>query len=476
MSKSAQSQRAGALNSLFRNYEGPVFAIRFWDGWRWASSDRSNPACTVVFHSESALQAMIAKPSEITLGEAFLKKEIDVEGDLFSVFELVEHVLQCPRSWRQRTMEIISGLGLGLRRWWERGTVHSQERDQSAISYHYDQPVDFYRAWLGESLVYSCAYFDSAFDEIEQAQADKLELICRKLRLQPGERFLDVGCGWGSLILHAASKHRVNAQGITISQQQATTAESRIRQSRMNNCCQADLLDYREAPHRFETFDKIASVGMFEHVGLKDLPTYFETIHKLLRPGGVFLNHGIARAPYQGMRDSSFVQEFVAPLLQDVLHLRKSRSTSFIDKYVFPDGELVTISQAMSAAEFAGFEVRDVENLREHYELTLRCWVKRLQDKSDELLRLVPEKTYRIWLLYMAGSAAAFRRGDIAVYQALLSKPEHGSSKLPLRRNDWYIHEFRNVKHVQASYEWLRNRGQVSRIPENAKRTQDKRF
>jgi cyclopropane-fatty-acyl-phospholipid synthase len=288
-------------------------------------------------------------------------------------------------------------------------------------------------------MAYSCAYFESPEDSIDKAQTNKLELICRKLRLKPGERFLDIGCGWGSLILHAASQHKVDAKGITISRAQAAVAAERIKKSRLTNTCEVELLDYRKAPEQFAQFDKIASVGMFEHVGLRNMPVYFQTAHKLLKPGGVFLNHAIARGQFQGNRGTSFVFRVVAPFLRDVVMLRRPQNTSFIDKYVFPDGELLTISQAVRGAEAAHFEVRDVENLREHYELTLRRWVDGLRRNADALLKLVPEATYRIWLLYMAGSAAAFRRGDIAVFQTLLCKPEHGNSGLPLRRGDWSL-------------------------------------
>jgi cyclopropane-fatty-acyl-phospholipid synthase len=450
MSESVQLQRMEVFDSLFNEYDGPVFAVRLWDGWRWVSHGRGNPVCTIVFYSLDAVRSLVARPSEITLGEAFLEKEIDVEGDIFSVFDVAEHIFRCPRSQRQRILEVISGVLFGLGNWREHGTSHSLERDRTAITYHYDQPVEFYRAWLGESLAYSCAYFESIDDSLDKAQENKLELICKKLRLQPGERFMDVGCGWGSLILHAASEHNVIAHGITISDKQAAIAAARIHQLRLDARCRAEILDYREAAAHLEPFDKIASVGMFEHVGLKNLPIYFHAIRKLLKPGGVFLNHGIARAPNQGNHGSSYLHHAVVPFLRGVLGLRDTCCDSFIDKYVFPNGELVTIPQAICAAESAGFEVRDVENLREHYDLTLRCWVEGLLKHADMLLQFVPERVFRIWLLYMAGSAAAFRRGDIAVYQTLLSSPERGRSGLPLRRDDWYASEVSSAREAMA--------------------------
>ena len=437
VSESIQFQRNEVLQSIFQGYEGPPFSIRLWDGWRWQSPAKGEPVCTIVFHSEHALQALVIHPSEITLGEAFLSKYIDVEGDIFSVFAVTEHLLQRPRGYRQRLTKFFSGTLFAIDRWWRKGKCHSPERDRVAISHDYDQPLGFYKPWLGESLAYSCAYFQSAADSIDVAQRNKFELICRKLRLHPGDHFLDIGCGWGSLILYAAYKHHVYSHGITLSREQAAVAAARIEAARLTRSCEIELLDYREALSRPLTFDKIASVGMFEHVGLKNLPSYFRTVYKLLKPGGVFLNHGIACSQLSRNLNSSLFDRSIVPFLRDVLFLSPPNA-SFINKYVFPDGELVTISQALEAAESAGFEVRDVENLREHYELTLRRWIEALQEHADELLTQVSETTYRTWLLYMAGSAAAFQRGDIGVYQVLLCRPNHGDSELPLRREDWY--------------------------------------
>lgn len=424
------------LSSIFAGYGGRPFAIRLWDGWQWTSSG-APPACTIVIHSPDALHSLIARPSEITLGGAYISNEIDVEGDLFSVFDVAEHVFQNPRGARQQVIE-------GANRLWHeissrrKGPIHSLKRDSASISYHYDQPIAFYRPWLGNTLVYSCAYFQSSSDAIDTAQSNKLELICRKLRLQPGENLLDIGCGWGSLIMHAASSHKVFAQGITLSREQQSIASERIAKEGLTQRCRAELLDYRNALSHLSTFDKIASVGMFEHVGLKNLPLYFQTAYNLLKPGGVFLNHGIARLRISGDHSWSLLD---TPLMRSISHLsplRQLTKSSFIDKYVFPDGELVPISQALEIAESAGFEVRDVENLREHYELTLRCWYRSLCSNAEYLLQQVSATTYRIWLLYIAGSAAAFRRGDIGVYQTLLSRPKAGKSHLPLTRDDWY--------------------------------------
>lgn len=418
MPKDNQLQRNRLLTELFRDYDGPAFSILLWDGWKWASLPAERPVFTITLNSPKALMSLMTKPDEIGLGEAFIQREIDVEGDIFSVFSVAEYLVNRPRGLMRRVAEFAARAALESRRWITSGFQHSKSRDRASISYHYDLPVEFYRPWLGSTLVYSCAYFRTIQDSLDLAQWQKLDLICQKLRLQPLERFLDVGCGWGSLLLRAAGKYGAHATGITLSRIQAGVTEDRIRNAGLSRTCKVEFRDYRDCNQFSESFDKIASVGMFEHVGLKNLPEYFRTVRGFLRPGGNFLNHGIARSPSSPIRKNSF-----------------------IDRYVFPDGRLVTLSEAVTAAESAGFEVRDVENLREHYEMTLRKWVEGLRQNEATLRNHVSDATYRIWLLYMAGSAAAFRRGDIAVYQMLLSRPKNGRAELPLTREDWYSHD-----------------------------------
>lgn len=418
MTESLQTWGTRTLGALFRDYGGPPFSIRLWDGWTWNSSSQASPVSTIVLATPGALQTLLFEGSQVALGEAYLRKELEIEGDLFSVFAVAEHVLRRPPDLRRRVLRSVSaGLGLGGRL--IRGARHSLGRDRSSIAWHYDQPIEFFRPWLGSTLVYSCAYFETQNDVLDEAQERKLELICRKLRLQPRERFLDIGCGWGSLILCAASRYGAEAHGITLSQEQARIAEQRIVASGLSERCKVRFQDYRELGLAVSAFDKIASVGMFEHVGLENLTAYFGIAYRLLRPGGVFLNHGIARAAGSEQRGDD----------------------SFIARYVFPESDLVTLTETIAAAESAGFEVRDVENLREHYELTLRRWVEALQQCRGSLLQYVSEATYRIWLLYMAGSAAAFRRGELGLCQVLLSRPDRGDSHLPLTRDDWYSPE-----------------------------------
>ncbi|HUB19533.1 MAG TPA: cyclopropane-fatty-acyl-phospholipid synthase family protein [Acidobacteriaceae bacterium] len=416
MTESPHAHLSAALGSLFRGYNGPPFAVRLWDGWRWNCSEADPAACTIRIEQANALHSLLAESSQLALGEAFLHKEIDVEGDLFSAFAPAQYLLGHPAPFRARILRSLAAGASSLSATLRHGPPHSQQRDRESIAYHYDQPVEFFRPWLGRTLVYSCACFERPDDALDAAQERKLDLICRKLRLQPGEHFLDVGCGWGSLILHAARRYRVCAGGITLSRSQENVTRLRIQEDSLEERCRVRFLDYRELDAAQETWDKIASVGMYEHVGLQHLPEYFEKMHALLRPGGVFLNHGIARAP----------------------HALPRGNDSFIARWVFPDGHLVTLTETIAAAENAGFEVRDVENLREHYALTLRLWVRALQASREALLQLVAETTYRIWLLYMAGCAAAFESGDIAVYQTLLSRPDRGRSGLPLTRRDWY--------------------------------------
>ncbi|HXZ03535.1 MAG TPA: cyclopropane-fatty-acyl-phospholipid synthase family protein, partial [Ktedonobacteraceae bacterium] len=296
-----------------------------------------------------------------------------------------------------------------------RGTRHTKERDRQAVAYHYNRSNDFYALWLDRQMVYSCAYFKTPEDDLDTAQEQKMEYICRKLRLQQGERLLDIGCGWGGLVMYAAQHYGVEAYGITLSEPQVELAQRRIQEAGLSGKCNVEVRDYREVTEA-NSFDKIVSVGMFEHVGESLLPTYFKRAWHLLRPGGVFLNHGIASDSFDAVK----------------------AKTSFVNQYVFPDGELLPINCTLRAAETSGFEVRDVESLREHYMLTLRHWVQRLEARAEEVRKLTNDITYRVWRLYMSGSAYGFQTGSNNIYQTLLAKPDRGDSSLPLTRADWY--------------------------------------
>jgi len=394
------------------------FQVQFWDGSVWGAR---HPNFTLILRRPGTLIRMLLAPSELALGEAYIYNDFDVFGDLEEALALGDYLLhQTPAmSERIKLATLLVKAGYQSRHGRKRarlyGLVHSKERDRQAIRYHYDLPVEFYALWLDRNLVYSCAYFHTPEDDLETAQSQKLDYICRKLRLRPGERFLDIGCGWGALILHAAKHYQVNALGITLSALQAEAVNDRIRQAGLAGSCQVAMCDYRDLQGT-ERFDKIASVGMFEHVGEKLLPAYFSRAWQLLSPGGVLLNHGIAYS---------------------ATYFR--RGPSFVEHYVFPDGELVPLNTCLRAAENSGFEVRDVESLREHYALTLRHWVQRLESNADQARRITSDETYRIWRIYMAGSAHGFATGRLNVYQTLLLKTsDHGQSGLPLTRKGWY--------------------------------------
>ncbi len=400
------------------------FAVRLWDGTTWEAQPGQPARFTLVLQHPGALRSMFFPPSELNLGEAYIYNDFDIEGDIEAIFPLAQYIME--GQWGRREQlrygkQLLSLPKSGQPRTLQRsvrlhGARHSRTRDRQAISHHYDRSNEFYALWLDQRMVYSCAYFHAAEDTLDRAQEQKLDYICRKLRLQPGEQLLDIGCGWGGLILYAVQHYGVEAHGITLSQQQATFAQARIKQAGLTDKCRVEVRDYREVtePNRY---DKIVSVGMFEHVGRALLPTYFKQAWHLLRPGGVFLNHGIA------CNGSTPTQ----------------RMSAFIDRYVFPDGELFPISTTLQVAEKSGFEIRDVESLREHYALTLRHWVKRLETNADEVHKLTDDVTYRIWRLYMAGSAYSFQVGQNTIYQSLLAKPDKGDSQLPLTRADWYV-------------------------------------
>lgn len=396
-------------------------SIRFWDGEVWP--DEGEKPVTLVLNHPGALRAMFGSISEVHVAEAYLYGDVDVEGDIESLVAAGASLTADRPGWRDliRLARTVRRLPADhTPRHSERssahlhGRQHSIERDKSAIHYHYDVSNEFFKLWLDERMVYSCAYFRSPSDDIHTAQANKLDYLCRKLRLKPGERLLDIGCGWGALVMWAAAHYGVVATGITLSERQAEYATEQIRRAGLAETCSVQLRDYREIDG---TFDKAVSVGMVEHVGRAMLPVYFQSAYSAIKPGGVFLNHGITCAAGS----------------------ERTGGDSFIDRYVFPDGELVPIYEDLKAAEQAGFEVRDLEDLREHYILTLHNWVQRLEQGHDQAVQHVDELTYRVWRLYMAGSAYGFRIGNIALHQALLSKPTpEGASTLPLTREDWY--------------------------------------
>jgi cyclopropane-fatty-acyl-phospholipid synthase len=378
---------------------------------------------------------MLMPPSQLRLGEAYVRGEFDVEGNLEAATRLGEQLrdrfssarfaartgrllLRLPRPGRRSQLR-----GRGADR---SGQRHSMERDAHAIRSHYDVGNDFYALWLDPAMVYSCAYFPTGTESLAEAQQAKLDHICRKLRLERGERLLDIGCGWGGLIMHAAREYGVHAFGITLSPAQAEWAGSHIRSAKLEDRCAVEVRDYR-ALDGLEPFDKVVSVGMCEHVGHARLPGYFAAAWSALRPGGLFLNHCIVSGqdPKGGRRRS----------------LRKFlwREGRFTDRHVFPDGQLPVLGPMLEVAEAQGFETRDVESLREHYATTLRHWVQRLEAAREEATGLTSPETYRTWRIYMANSARQFAAGRMGLAQALLARPDgRGVVEVPRSREDLY--------------------------------------
>ncbi|MDY6849397.1 MAG: cyclopropane-fatty-acyl-phospholipid synthase family protein [Thermodesulfobacteriota bacterium] len=411
------------FDDVFGEADVAPFAIRLWDGSIWHHGN-GNPHFTLELKHPGALDTLFRRPTELTLGEAYIFDDFDIQGDLKACFDLGDHLIGQSRTIAEKLR--LAGQIFRLRAVRRReshenraarlkGRLHSRERDKEAIRYHYDVSNDFYRLWLDQRMVYSCAFFHSPQDSLDEAQLRKLDYICRKLRLKPGERLLDIGCGWGGMIIHAAQNYGVNAVGITLSEPQAELANARIREAGLEDHCRVEVCDYRDLDES-EPFDKLVSIGMFEHVGEQNLPTYFEKAYDLLKPGGVFLNHGITLS-------------MMNP---------PAKGPTFIDKYVFPDGDLLPVSTSLRIAEQSRFEIRDVECLREHYALTLRNWVERLEANRDEAISLTSPVTYRIWRIYMSGSAHGFKTGRISLHQTLLARSENKEGPVPLTRCDWY--------------------------------------
>ncbi len=410
---------AAVLRTLFGEAYARDFNVALWEGTFVPASRQAR--FTLRINAPGALRSAFTPPVDLNSGRTFAAGLLDVDGDIeAAVDELYDLVKRPPRLMLLKLALLLRRMPRAklpeLREARLRGKRHSLARDRAAIGFHYDQPVEFYSAFLDRDLVYSCAYFDDGLTGLDEAQHAKIDHTLRKLRLTPGERLLDIGCGWGALVIRAAKEFGAQALGVTLSESQAREANRRIAQAGLQDRARIELLDYRELP-RGAVFDKIVSIGMFEHVGRDKLPEYFETAYRLLKPGSLFLNHGISL----GERNA-----------------RSWKSSGFMGSFIFPDGELESVSDSLHFAERAGFEVRDVENLREHYARTLQHWVRNLENNREQAVGAAGQQSYRAWRLYMAGSAQGFRTGRIGVYQALLAKPDGGAVSLPATRRDLY--------------------------------------
>jgi cyclopropane-fatty-acyl-phospholipid synthase len=385
------------IGDLSRQVSAPLRLV-LWDGREFALSE--SPSVTLRLNARGA--AALARPTLLNLAEAYIRGDADLEGNVRDAIRSAEVLSRV----RDKT---VFAAGDRAR--------HTREQDRDAIRHHYDVSNEFYALWLDARMVYSCAYFRSADECLDTAQLAKLDHICTKLRLAPGERFLDIGCGWGALAIRAAEKYGVEATGITLSENQHRLAGERIRAAGLEGRCRVLLEDYRD--HRADRpYDKIASVGMFEHVGLANLPLYFRAAAGLLRERGLFLNHGITSSdPGSGKVGLG--------------------AGEFIDRYVFPKGELPHLHRVVRDMSAADFEVHDVECLRSHYARTLGLWSERFEPRLGEAVAASSERTARIWRLYLAGCAHAFEQRWISIYQVLASKQAlAGRSQMPLTR-DW---------------------------------------
>jgi cyclopropane-fatty-acyl-phospholipid synthase len=417
---------ANALAPLLDALLGSELPVRFefWDGSGIGPVDGIG---TIRVRSVDAVRRILWAPGELGVARAFVSGDLSVEGDLYQLLRVLNgaargdlrsvgfRALPAAFEAARRLGAIGTPLPAPAEECRPAGRLHSPSRDAKVISHHYDVGNDFYRLVLGPSMTYSCARFVTGDATLEEAQAAKYELICHKLGLdrQPGSRLLDVGCGWGSMAMHAARHHGATVVGVALSREQVDEATRRVAEAGLDDRVEIRLQDYRDL--RGERFDAISSIGMFEHVGTSRMTQYFETLRSLLGPEGRLLNHAISKPG------------------GSVLGRR-----SFVGRYVFPDGELLDVSEVIRAMQRTGFEVRDVESLREHYSRTLHHWVANLEDHWDEAVALVGEPRANVWRLYMAASANGFDDGGLAIHQVLGVVPgPDGRSGMPPTRQGW---------------------------------------
>ncbi len=422
-SRSVADDLAPVLTTLLGRSELADLPVRLV-AWDQSTIGPADAPVTVTLHSPDAVRHLLWSPNELGLARAHVSGALDIEGDIFDLLGVADVLAEPgeevslrldPRGWLKvaeaaRHLGVLKGRPpLPAEEARLRGRLHGLRRDAAAISHHYDVGNDFYRLFLGPSLTYSCAYWFADDVDLAAAQAAKHELVCAKLGLRPGMRLLDVGCGWGSMVMHAARHHDVRAVGVTISIEQAELARQRVAEAGLSGRIDIRVQDYRKIDDG--PFDAISSIGMFEHVGEKRAALYFEHLHQLLRPGGRLLNHAISRPdPDAGTG--------VDP-------------HSFIGRFVFPDGALLEVGTTASAMARSGLEVRDVQSLREHYARTLRAWVANLQGRWDEAQRLVGPGRARVWRLYLAASAIGFEQNRTSVHQVLAVRPHpDGTSEM----------------------------------------------
>jgi cyclopropane-fatty-acyl-phospholipid synthase len=417
------------------------FRVEAYDG-SVAEASVTSPASAITLKilRRDAITRVLTHPGELGMARAYVAGDIDIDGDLDGLFQLsapsarqlfnVANLRSLLGVVGASALKPIAPPATEAR---QRGALHSRARDRAAISHHYDVSNRFYEMVLGPSMTYSCAVFRTPDDALESAQLRKVDLVARKLDLQPGSRLLDVGCGWGAMGIHAATTYGASVVGVTLSEPQQRYATEMARQAGVSDLVEFRLQDFRDV--REEPFDAISSIGMSEHVGRRSLSGYSQILFDQLRPGGRFLNHAIGRpASFDDDPDPSRISQ-TSRQLQVALGMRgpSKIGSPFMERYVFPDGELHEVGTMVSIFQAHGFEVRHVESLREHYARTLRHWVDNLTKRFDEAVEEVGAQRARVWKLYMAGSAVGFERRHLEIHQVLCVRPDDGRSGVPLR-------------------------------------------
>ena len=390
------------VRRLFRDHPDPAFSVQLWDGRQVVFGPPAQ--FTLCFEDQETFARCVSSGDPSEFAEGYVDKRVRIEGDLCQAVTLLSYLGTLKLDVRSK-LAVAAKLG-------GQPSKHTVESDTRDVQAHYDLSDDFFRLFLDDRMVYSCAYFANEHEPLEQAQARKLDLVCRKLRLAPGDSLLDVGCGWGALVIWAAQHYGVRAKGITLSAHQAAEARRRIAKAGLADRVTIDERHYAELPAG--AHDKVASVGMYEHVGLEKLPAYFRAVHDTLRPGGLFLNHGISAPGRKQLRGGG----------------------RFLGRHIFPGTELARVSHLQTLMEDEGFEILDVESLRRHYALTLTEWYRRFRAARPRAAMLVPEHVIRAWDLYLAGCAHSFAAGIAGIHQVLAAKPDHGRIGVPLTRHD----------------------------------------
>ncbi|MHA6887120.1 SAM-dependent methyltransferase [Ralstonia pseudosolanacearum] len=378
--------------------------LRLWNGNQYPLGRFERPTVTLTVREASALPLLLS-PTLNNLGEAYVQEKIDLDGRLPDIINVGYQLAASAAATGSNVLARVV-----------RHFAHTKEGDKASIRYHYDVSNDFYKLWLDQNMVYSCAYFEHGDETLDDAQIKKIDHILTKIRLQPDQTLLDIGCGWGALVLRAAQQFGARCLGVTLSQNQFDLARERVRAAGLEDRVEIRLQDYRDLTG---AFDRITSVGMFEHVGRKNLPGYFRRVHSLLADNGIAMNHGITSSDPEGGESSL-------------------GGGDFIDRYVFPQGELPHLSLALKAAQEGGLEALDVESLRRHYARTLEHWADRFETNGETIRKIVDEKTYRIWRVYLAGCAHAFDADEVSIFQILCQKSGKPAASIPWSRRYIY--------------------------------------